>query len=336
MGAGKVFVEVDAQARRRGRRDIAVFPGDRLADQRQVKLAARQDGFDHQQVRDGGGKVNIGGPFHRPGVKMRRDLGVVGLGEGRDLETFPDTARAPQRRLQDIRRAGCQHLRELGLGGQPFAGGHGHAGGGGDLRHRRDVVGRHRFFEPERGEGFDRARQPDRAAGGELAVGAEKQVGPVADGFADRLAERHRARDVTHRRLVAAVDRVGPGGVELHRRKAQRHHFGGTFGGHLGRDPEIGQRVAGLRVEVGVGPQTFVHAPAEQRPDRAVAGLAEDVPAGDFQPGKRAHDAQVRALGETGGIGAAEHQLDVFRVFALHVAGEHVLDHRAHRGRADR
>ncbi len=79
-----------------------------------------------------------------------------------------------------------------------------------------------------------------------------------------------------------------------------------------------------------------VHQPAEQRPDRAVAGLAEDVPAGDLEPREGAHDGQVGALGEARGIGAAEHQLDVFGVLAGHVAGEDVRDHRPHRLGADR
>ena len=87
----------------------------------------------------------------------------------------------------------------------------------------------------------------------------------------------------------------------------------------------------GRGIEVGVGADALVHLPAKQRVDRTLARFAEDVPAGNLQSRKRTHDRQVRALREAGGIGATEHQLDVFRVLALHVPLEHVLDHGAHR-----
>jgi hypothetical protein len=45
---------------------------------------------------------------------------------------------------------------------------------------------------------------------------------------------------------------------------------------------------------------------------------------------------RIGPLCEARGIGAAEHQLDILRAFALHVPGEDILDHRAHGRHTDR
>ena len=200
-----------------------------------------------------------------------------------------------------------------------------------DLGEFQKVVGRDRLFVPERVVGFELAAHADRAGGGELAVGAEEKVDPVAHRLADRLAEGDGAGDVGHRRFMAAADGVGAGGVEFDGGEAQVHEADGGLGGGVGVDPELGGFLAGFGVKVGVAADAVVHLAAQKRPDRAVARLAEDVPAGNLQPREGAHHGGIGALGETGGIGAAEHQLDVFGVFALHVAFEDILDHRAHR-----
>ena len=54
----------------------------------------------------------------------------------------------------------------------------------------------------------------------------------------------------------------------------------------------------GQGVEIGIGADALVHAPAEKRVDRPVAGLAENVPAGDLKPGKGTHDGEVGPLRE--------------------------------------
>ena len=70
-----------------------------------------------------------------------------------------------------------------------------------------------------------------------------------------------------------------------------------------------------------------MHLAAEQLVDRLVGFLADDVPAGHFERREAAHAGDVGALGEAGGIGAAEEGLDVVRVVADQIALGHVLDH---------
>ena len=197
-------------------------------------------------------------------------------------------------------------------------------------------VGRDRLLEPQRVPRRDAAGEADRAGRGELAVGPEQEVGAVAHRRADRAAEGLGAVEVRQRRLVAAEDRVGPGGVELDRGEA-----GGDEAGRRGRRGfgvvVEGRRILSrARVEVGVGAQPVAGATAPERVDRAAARLAEDVPAGDLEPGEGAHHGRVRTLAEAGRIGPAKHQLDRLRALAGHVALEDVGDHRAHRRRPDR
>ena len=79
----------------------------------------------------------------------------------------------------------------------------------------------------------------------------------------------------------------------------------------------------------------LVHLAAQQGPDGAVAGLTQNVPTGDFQPRKGAHDGGVGALGEARGVDAAVHQFDVLGAGALHVTFEHVFQNGDHRFGAD-
>ena len=85
-----------------------------------------------------------------------------------------------------------------------------------------------------------------------------------------------------------------------------------------------------LRVKVRVGPHPVIHPPAQKRPDRYAARLAEDVPTGHFQACEGADHRRIRALGEARGINAAEHQFDIRGILALHMAGKDVLDHGLH------
>lgn len=62
-------------------------------------------------------------------------------------------------------------------------------------------------------------------------MGAEEQAGVVADGDADRAAERLRAVEVDDGGLVAAAYDAGAGGVEFHGGEAAIGHAGGGFGG---------------------------------------------------------------------------------------------------------
>ncbi len=134
-------------------------------------------------------------------------------------------------------------------------------------------------------------------------------------------------------RLVAVEGRVGAGRIELHRVETLLDIFERAGGGQVGvvvdvlRAGILGVDAAGMRVEVGVGAQRLVHLAAEQLVDRLVRFLADDVPAGHFERREAAHDRDVRALREAGGIAAAEEGLDVVRVAADEIALGHVLDH---------
>ena len=335
MDARQVLVEVDAQPRRLGRQDVALLPCQRVLHQRQVESPAGLDRLGDQEVRDRGGQVDVGRPFHRPGIKMRRHLGVEDLGDGRELLCLQYPPEPPQGRLQDLHPARPQQRPELGLGRQPLARRQRNADMPRHFGEFQQVVRRDRLFVPERVVGLQGLPHADRARRGELAMGAEKEVRLVAHRLADLRAEGHRAGDVAHRRLMPASDRIGAGGVELHRGEALFHRPRRGLRRHVGIDPELRRILARLGVEIGVAPDPLVHLAAQERPDRPVARLAQDIPAGDLQPSEGAHHRRIGPLGETRGIDPAEHQLQVLRVLPRHVALEDVLDHRPHRLGAD-
>jgi len=94
--------------------------------------------------------------------------------------------------------------------------------------------------------------------------------------------------------------------------------------------------MAVLRVKVGVGANAVVHPSADQGMHGPVAIFAENIPTGDFKPRERAHHGQIWALRKPGGIGAAEHQLDILGVLTLHMTAKDIRDHGSHRFRPDR
>ncbi|MNE44213.1 hypothetical protein D3C80_1384310 [compost metagenome] len=73
-----------------------------------------------------------------------------------------------------------------------------------------------------------------------------------------------------------------------------------------------------------------MHLAAQQLIHRLVRRLADDVPAGHLQAADHPHHGQVRALGETAGIGLAEKALDVVRVLVQQVTLEHVFNDWQH------
>ena len=229
---------------------------------------------------------------------MRRDLRVIDLCHGGDLLGLPDTTDTAQGRLQDRGCPGPQHRRELGLGGQPLSGRdrdrHGPRYGG----HLFDRIWRDRLFVPERAVGRDGVPQTDRACSGELPVGAEQQIGLVANRRADRFAKGDRLRDVGHRRHMPAAQCIGPRRIELDRGIATRHTVQRRFRRHLGRGPESGHIVMRQRVKIGIAPHAFIHPAADQGIYRTIPILAQNIPAGDLQPRKCAHDGQVGSLGK--------------------------------------
>ena len=172
--------------------------------------------------------------------------------------------------------------------------------------------------------------QTDRTRNTELPVRPEQKIGAVAHGLTDGFAERHRHRDIGHRRHVAAAHCIGARGVELNGRIALLNHCDCRLTRHFGRSPEFWQSLPRLRIQIGIGAQTIVHLPTEQCPNRPIPRLAQNVPAGDFEPGKRPNDRRIGPLRKAAGIDTAEHFFEVFWVFALHMPRKHVLDHGTH------
>ncbi len=117
---------------------------------------------------------------------MRRDLRVVDFGEGGDFFRFQEAADATQIQLEYVCRAGGEHPGEFVLGGQPFAGGDGDAGGAGNDGHLFRHLGGYGLLEPERIEGLQMLGQADGAGCRELTVGAEQQIRPLTHGLADQ------------------------------------------------------------------------------------------------------------------------------------------------------
>ena len=237
MRRGKILVQCDPKTRRIWRRDVAVIHLERAADQVRVEWCL--DGFAHQQVRDRSRQMDISGPLNRPCVKVRREFRVEHFRQSGKLLRLPDTAHATQRGLQYLQAASAQQRCEFGLRGQPFTRRNRDAHGFCHLRKFKRVVGRQRLLEPKRRIGLYRVPQPDRAGGVELPMCAKQQIRAVAHGGADGFAKRNGQGNVEHGGLMACVDRIGAGGVKLHRCVAAIDGVQRRFRGHIRRGPEF-------------------------------------------------------------------------------------------------
>ena len=146
----------------------------------------------------------------------------------------------------------------------------------------QDIVWRDRLFIPQGIIGFQLTPQTDGTGGGELSMRAKQQVGLVTHGLTDFLAELNRAGNVGHRRFMAAANGVRACGVEFDGGEALFDSAGCSFSGHICVDPELGGIFAGFWVKIGVRPHPLVHLAAQKRPNRAIARLAQNVPAGNL------------------------------------------------------
>jgi hypothetical protein len=180
--------------------------------------------------------------------------------------------------------------------------------------------------------GFDGARHADGASGGELAVGAEEDVGAGAHRLAHSLDHAGGEIDVGEKRLVPALDPVGPGRIELHRREALAHGLDSCSGGKIRIIVDIlravgGQRIgtAGGRIEIGVGAKPLMHPPAQQLVNRLARFLADDVPAGHLQRRTAGHHGHVRPLREARRVAEPEEILDIVRISADQVTRGDIL-----------
>jgi hypothetical protein len=83
----------------------------------------------------------------------------------------------------------------------------------------------------------------------------------------------------------------GPAGSNFSAVKPIARYFGRALRREIGIVVDVGL-IARARVDVGVGPQTLMHLPAEQLVDRLAGRLADDVPARHFQRAEDAHHAK--------------------------------------------
>ena len=104
-----------------------------------------------------------------------------------------------------------------------------------------------------------------------------------------------------------------------------------AFCGQIGRGPEAVNIVIFQRIEITIGPNAVVHQTTQQRPYRTIAVFAQNVPAGNFKSGKRAHDGQIWALRKARGICAPKQPFNIFRMFSQEIPFKHILDYMFHR-----
>ena len=171
--------------------------------------------FHDQEIRAAGGELDIRRCHHRPAIEMRRDL----AGRVSAMPAIFLASSSPPTRPRFICRIEAAPVSRIRATpswwpaarrrqwGSTCSARPGHVGG---------VFRRHRFLEPQRIIGLDPARHALGARHGELAVGAEQQIGAGADRLADCTAECLAAVQILQPRLVAVIDRVGTRWVELH------------------------------------------------------------------------------------------------------------------------
>jgi hypothetical protein len=163
-------------------------------------------------------------------------------------------------------------------------------------------------------------------------MGAEEDVGAGAHRLAHSLDHAGGEIDVGEKRLVPALDPVGPGRIELHRREALAHGLDSCSGGKIRIIVDIlravgGQRIgaAGGRIEIGVGAKPLMHPPAQQLVNRLARFLADDVPAGHLQRRTAGHHGHVRPLREARRVAEPEEVLDIVRISADQVTRGDIL-----------
>ena len=163
-------------------------------------------------------------------------------------------------------------------------------------------------------------------------MGAEQQVGPVADRFADRRGIALGEVEALERRLAAVVDGVGAGRVELDGGEALLDGGDGGLCGECRVGIEVRPALGGVgvlvaRVQVGVGAQRLVDPASQQVVDRASGLLADDVPTGDLEGADHAAQRRIRPRRVAAAVGPTPEGLHVEGALAYQPAVGHVLDH---------
>ena len=255
----------------------------------------------------------------RADVHVRRDHGVVGFGDGRDLLRFEYSAALADVQLDDLRGLLLQQFGELVERHQALAGGDGDAGVGGDPGHFVHVFRRHRFLEPERLVFLEHLGDADCAGGAELAMRADADFQLVADGIANGAEDLRRVLDGLQRK-IAGQREVGHERVDLAGGVAFLHQLLGNRAGAGGILPDA------FRGHVGVGAQLLVAATAEEVVDGLAGGLADDVPQGHFDGRQRWRSVQAgMAVVVVGGVDLLPDRFDVEGALADDEAGDDVV-----------
>lgn len=124
---------------------------------------------------------------------------------------------------------------------------------------------------------------------------AEQQIGARADRFPHLARIGLAAIQGLERGLAAVIYGIGPGRIELDRRKPLVHVFRRALGRHIAVVIDVGG-VVGFRIQVGIRAQAFVDAPAEQFVHGLVDSLADNIPAGHLDPAEHADERDIRSL----------------------------------------
>ena len=284
------------------------------------------DAFEDEEIRAAGGELDVGRAHDGPAVKVRRDLRVVHLGHARDLLRFEDSADAAEIHLQDRRAASLQQAAEIVFGRKAFAG------------RRWESRSRARlspFLPGCRAAPALRTRadRKARAAGqsngsrrGHLPMRAEQQIRLVAHRFTQLPHEPLAQLERFERELAPVECAVRPRRVELDRREPLLQILRGTLGRQVGILVDVFV-LAFARIDVSVGAQPLVHAPAEQLVNRLIRRLADDVPARHLERAQHAHQREIGMLREAAGINAPPHGFDGVRILACDVTREHIFQH---------
>ena len=275
---------------------------------------------------------------------MRRDLRVVRLRHASDLPRFQNAANAPKRHLQNGSGLLFEQFAELELGGQALAGGDGDGGCAGYAGHLIAILRRHRFLEPQWIVLLHPAGEANRAGGGGLAVGADKDVRLVAHRFAHGGNDGFGVVQAVQRRFagVAVAHHVDER-IELQRREAFLNVRQGACCGRVWVRMRGASRFVARRwPEVGVGTELVVIAPAKQVVDGLIEGLADDVPTRHFESAQDAGESVVRVLVVIVGfiafavVDISPEALYLEGIGADGVGCAHVLDHLGDRERMER
>ena len=202
-----------------------------------------------------------------------------------------------------------------------------------DFGHFFWCIWRNRLFKPHRVIRLELFGQTNRARCRELTVGAEQNIGTIADGFANRRDHSYAAINCRQRRLSAVINRIWASRVKFYRSETPLNFTHGGLGS------KIWVAIYGVirvgikliwRIQICVAPQAIVNLTAEQFINRFAGVFAADVPHRHFKAADNTSGAEVWSMRKTRTIGTAPHFFNVKRIRAEHIANENIFGDFAH------